>query len=62
MAYIFSKIWKTMRALRVNETKLTSRNAFIVNIFALESEKEPKNDEKTLFWDSLQSLDLSLNT
>ena len=51
-----------MRALRVNETKLTSRNAFIVNIFALESEKEPKNDEKTLFWDSLQSLDLSLDT
>ena len=29
-----------MRALRINETKLTSRNAFIFNLFALESEKE----------------------
>ena len=29
-----------MRALRLNETKLTSRNAFIFNLFALESEKE----------------------
>ena len=38
-----------MRTLRVNETKVTSRNAFIDNFFALESEKEPKNDEKSLF-------------
>ena len=33
-----------MRALRVNESKLTSRNAFIANFFALESEKESKYD------------------
>ena len=31
---------KTARDLSVNETKLTSGNAFISNIVALESEKE----------------------
>ena len=52
-----------MRAVRVNETKVTSRNAFLVNPFALVSEKESKNDndEKTLVQDYLWSLDLSLN-
>ena len=49
-----------MHALRVNETKVTSRNAFIVNLFALESEKE-KNEERTFFQDCLQILDLSFN-
>ena len=39
---------KTVRALRVNETKVTLRNAFIGNLFALKSEKESKNDERTL--------------
>ena len=29
-----------MRALRINETKVTSRNVLIDNMFALESEKE----------------------
>ena len=38
-----------MSALRVNETKVTSKNVFIVNLFALKSEKEPKNKERTLF-------------
>ena len=36
----FQKILKTVRSPRVNETKLTSRNAFIFKRFALESEKE----------------------
>ena len=50
-----------MRALRVNETKLTSRNAFCINhhlsiFFALESESELKYDQKTFFWDSSWSL------
>ena len=42
-----------MHAARVNETKLISRNAFIVNLFPLESKNESKYDQK--------SLDLSLN-
>ena len=50
-----------MRALRVNETKVTSRNAFIDNIFALESEKESRNDERTLFGDYLRIFDLAVN-
>ena len=33
----------------VNETKATSRNDFINNVFALKSEKESRNDKKTLF-------------
>ena len=45
----FQKFWKTMRALRANETKVALKNAFIVNLFSLESEKESKNDEKILF-------------
>ena len=51
-----------MFALRVNETKLTSINAFIFNLFALENEKELKIDYKrTHFWGSPPSLNLSLN-
>ena len=38
-----------MRVLRVNETKLTSRNVFILVLFAAGSEKESKYDEGTLF-------------
>ena len=38
-----------MRAPRVNETKVTSRNTFIDNLFPLKSEKEAKMDEATLF-------------
>ena len=43
-----------MHALRVNETKVTWRNAFADNYFALKSEKESKSNEKTLFSDPLQ--------
>ena len=48
-------------ALRVNETKLTSRNAFILDLFALGVEKRSRYDERTLFQVSLQKLDLFLN-
>ena len=37
---IFQKFQKTVWALRNNETKVTLKNAFIDNLFALESEKE----------------------
>ena len=57
----FFKNKKKVRTVRANETKLTSRNAFIVDLFGLESGKEPRNGERTLFWDSKQSLDLSRN-
>ena len=57
----FQKLYKTVRALRVNETKVTSRNAFIDNLSALESEKESKNGERTLFWGCPRILDLSVN-
>ena len=50
-----------MHTLKVNESKVTLRNTFIVNLFALKSEKESKNEERTLFWDFSQILDLSLN-
>ena len=40
-----------MRAVRVNEINVTLRKAFIYKAFALESEKESKYDETTLFWD-----------
>ena len=50
-----------MQSLRVNETKLTLSNAFILDLFALGGEKESKYNEKTPFWDSLQKLDLSVN-
>ena len=47
--------------LPLNETKLPSRNAFIFNLFVLESEKESRKDERILIWGFRQSLDLSLN-
>ena len=50
-----------MRNLRVNETKPTLRNAFISDLFALGGEKESKYNERTLFWGSVQKLDLSVN-
>ena len=58
---LFQKFYKTMRSLRVNETKLTLRNAFILDLFALRGEKESKYNEWTLFWGSLQKFDLSVN-
>ena len=50
-----------MHNLRVNETKLTSETAFVIDLFALEGEKESKCYKRTLFWGSPQSLYLSLN-
>ena len=50
-----------MQSLRVSETKLALRNAFILDLFALGGEKESKYNERTLFWGSLQKLDLSVN-
>ena len=38
----------------VNRTKVTLRNAFIDNLFALESEKESKNEKRALFTDCVQ--------
>ena len=38
-----------MCALRVNETKRTSGNYFIVDIFELGIEKESKYDKRALF-------------
>ena len=49
-----------MRALRVNETKTTSGNAVIRNLFALKIEIESKNDERTLFSDFSRILDLAV--
>ena len=58
----FLKIFqKTVRILRVKQTKPPSRNAFPVVLFALESQKGFRNDEGALFWDSSWSLDLSLD-
>ena len=49
-----------MRTLKVNETKVTSPNAFIDNIFALESEKESKKEERILYLDHTGLLTLLL--
>ena len=38
-----------MRVLSINKTKVTSRNAFIKNVFALESEEETKMKKGTSF-------------
>ena len=51
-----------MHALSVNETKVTLRNTFVVNLFALESDTEPKNDKTTLFPDFPWILDEPVNT
>ena len=43
-----------MRNLKVNETKLTLRNIFILDLFALGGEKESNNNERTPSWGSVQ--------
>ena len=43
-----------MRSLKVNETKLTLRNVFILDFLALGDEKESKYNERTPFWGSVQ--------
>ena len=51
---IFSKIKrKTVCALRVNKIKVFLGSFFFDNLSALESEKESKKDEKTVFCDYL---------
>ena len=57
----FKIFWKIVRALSVNEIKVTSRNGFIDNIFALESKIELNNDKATLFWDYPWILDMAIN-
>ena len=55
-------LYKIERVLRVNETKPPCTNAFLVEIFLLESRKASRNEERTLFWDSSWSQGLFLNT
>ena len=50
-----------MRNLRVNETKVTSRKAFTVNLFASESKQKSKNKKMTFFADFSQIPDLSVS-
>ena len=50
-----------MRAVRVNKTKLTLGNAFIIVYFALLGKKESKYDKRTLFSNFSRRVDLSLN-
>ena len=48
-----------MWSLKVHETKLTLRNVFILELFALGGEKASKYNEKTSFW-ALRAESLSL--
>ena len=58
----FSKIKKkTVRALRINETKVTSRNTAIVNLFVLGNEKESKMTKGPSFRTACEGLDVSVN-
>ena len=45
---------------QVNETKVTLRNAFILDLFASGGQKESKYNEKAPFGDFLQKHDLSV--
>ena len=47
--------------VRINETKLSSGNAIIVELFALWGAKKSKYDERTLFWGSPWNSHLSHN-
>ena len=51
---IFSKKWNTVRSLKVNETKFTLRNVFILDLFALGGEKDQNITKGPLFWGSVQ--------
>ena len=62
MATFLQKFLKIVRVLRVNETKVTSRNALIDNHFTLKSNKETKIDERTLFSDFSWILDLPVKS
>ena len=45
------------RALKVNETKITTENAFNRDNFGIEDNDELNNDKKTLLWVFLQIRD-----
>ena len=49
LAMFFQKIQKRVYALRINEISITPSNTPIENLFALENEKDSKNDERSLF-------------
>ena len=51
LSVIFKKLKKTVSNLSVNETKVTLKNTFLDNIFALESGKASQNDKTTPFRD-----------
>ena len=56
------KFKKTVCPLEVNQTKVTSINTFIGNIFTLQTEKTSKNDKRTVFLDCSRILDCCFNT
>ena len=45
---------ETVQSLKVNETELAFRNVFILDLLALEDEKESKHNKRTPFWGSVQ--------
>ena len=49
LAAVFQKFQKTVHTLRGNETKATSTNAVIDNLFALKTKKKSKKYKRTLF-------------
>ena len=46
---------------KVNEAKVTWRNTCLDDFLLLESERESKNDKRTLLCDCLSILDLAVN-
>ena len=46
LSAFFQTFSKTVRGLRVNETKVTSRNAFIVNLFCIRKWERIKKWER----------------
>ena len=61
MTATFQKYKITVLTLRVNEVKVTSRNAFLDHFFALEIEKDSKYDQRTLLQGYPRILNLSFN-
>ena len=47
---------ETVQSLKVNETEVTFRNVFILDLLALGDKKESKHNETTPFWGSVQKL------
>ena len=63
LIFLFEKycVKSTKAESSVDETKLTLKNAFILDLFVVGGEKKSKYNERTLFWSSVQKLDLSVN-